>query len=529
MTPRTLVDIFRNLADTPKPDLLLSKQGGKWIPISTAEFMDRVKALSSALEGLGVKQGGRVALLSENRPEWSIVDFACQCYGAVLVPIFPTMVPEQAAYLLKDSGATVAFASTPEQAAKILAAQQASPEVKQALKHVIVFEASSLPGTTPYASVVEKGRAAYAADPLAFEKRADARQPCDLATLIYTSGTTGEPKGAMLTQSNFVSNVVSACSIVPFDSSAVALSFLPLSHVFERTIEYAYYHRSCTIAYAESIDKLRDNLSEVNPHLFGAVPRVYEKVYGRVQENLSKSSPAQAEALREGGRGRKGGHPAARAEEDAGIRARAPALHLRAARVPQGARGSRLAVPVRDLRRGAPRERAGGVLLGGRRRGLRGLRPHGDEPGHRPRLPVRVAARHGGEDRARRRVPHRAGRGDPDARTARHEGLFQQAEGDRRGDRRGRLVPHGRHRPDRRGRLPHDHGPQEGDPRQLERQEHRPRADRGASSRAIPSSRCRSSSATAGSTCRASSCRTSRSSRAGRRRTASAASPWKTS
>ncbi len=293
MTPRTLVDIFRNLADTPKPDLLLSKQGGKWIPVSTAEFTDRVKALSSALEGLGVKQGGRVALLSENRPEWSIVDFACQCYGAVLVPIFPTMIADQAAYLLKDSGATVAFASTPEQAAKILAAQQASPEVKQTLKHVIVFEASSLPGTTPYANVVEKGRAAYAADPLAFEKRADARQPGDLATLIYTSGTTGEPKGAMLTQSNFVSNVVAACSIVPFDSSTVTLSFLPLSHVFERTIEYAYYHRSATIAYAESIDKLRDNLSEVNPHLFGAVPRVYEKIYGRVQENLSKSSPAK--------------------------------------------------------------------------------------------------------------------------------------------------------------------------------------------------------------------------------------------
>src|SRR5664279_2550593 len=293
MTPRTLVDIFRNLADTPKPDLLLYKQGGKWIPTSTAEFMDRVKSVSCALEGLGVKQGGRVALLSDNRPEWSIVDFACQCYGAVLVPVFPTMVAEQVAYLVKDSGATVAFASTSDQAAKVLAAMVASPEVKQAVKHVIVLDGSSLAGTTPYAAVLETGRAAHAADPAAFEKRADARQPTDLATLIYTSGTTGEPKGAMLMQSNFVSNVVAACSIVPFDSSAVVLSFLPLSHVFERTIEYAYYHRSCTIAYAESIDKLRDNLSEVNPHLFGAVPRVYEKVYGRVQENLSKSSPAK--------------------------------------------------------------------------------------------------------------------------------------------------------------------------------------------------------------------------------------------
>ena len=293
MTPRTLVDIFRSLADTPKPDLLLHKQGGKWIPISTAEFMDRVKSVSCALEGLGVKQGGRVALLSENRPEWAIVDFACQCYGAVLVPIFPTMVAEQVAYLMKDSGTTIAFASTSEQAAKILAAKETSPEVKQALKHVIVFDASSLAGTTPYAGILETGRAAHAADPSTFEKRADARQPSDLATLIYTSGTTGEPKGAMLMQSNFVSNAVAGCSVLPFDSSAVALSFLPLSHVFERCIEYCYYYRSATIAYAESIDKLRDNLSEVNPHLFGAVPRVYEKVYGRVQETLSKSSPGK--------------------------------------------------------------------------------------------------------------------------------------------------------------------------------------------------------------------------------------------
>jgi len=293
MTPRTLVDIFRSLADTPKPDLLLHKQGGKWIPISTAEFMDRVKSVSCALEGLGVKQGGRVALLSENRPEWAIVDFACQCYGAVLVPIFPTMVAEQVAYLMKDSGTTIAFASTSEQAAKILAATETSPEVKQALKHVIVFDASSLAGTTPYAGILETGRAAHAADPSAFEKRADARQPSDLATLIYTSGTTGEPKGAMLMQSNFVSNAVAGCSVLPFDSSAVALSFLPLSHVFERCIEYCYYYRSATIAYAESIDKLRDNLSEVNPHLFGAVPRVYEKIYGRVQETLSKSSPGK--------------------------------------------------------------------------------------------------------------------------------------------------------------------------------------------------------------------------------------------
>ncbi len=293
MTPRTLVDIFRNLEKTPKPDLLLAKKSGTWTPISTAQFMDSVKAVAGALDGLGVKQGGRVALLSENRPEWAIVDFACQCYGAVLVPVFPTMVAEQVAYLLKDSGATVAFASGDEQAKKVLKARDDSPEVKAALRHVVGFEASALPGVEPFSDVLEKGRAAYAADPAAFEKRADARTPDDLATFIYTSGTTGEPKGAMLTQQNFVSNVVAGCSILPFDSTGVALSFLPLAHVFERMLEYCFYHRAATIAYAESIDKLRDNMGEVNPHLFGAVPRVYEKIYARVQENLAKSSPGK--------------------------------------------------------------------------------------------------------------------------------------------------------------------------------------------------------------------------------------------
>ena len=126
MTPRTLVDIFRNLEKNPKPDLLLVKKSGAWTPISTAQFMDSVKAVSCAFEGLGVKPGGRVALLSENRPEWAIVDFACQCYGAVLVPIFPTMVSDQVTYLLKDSGATVAFASNEDQARKVLAARAAS-------------------------------------------------------------------------------------------------------------------------------------------------------------------------------------------------------------------------------------------------------------------------------------------------------------------------------------------------------------------------------------------------------------------
>ncbi len=289
MAPRTLVDIFRNLENIQKPDLLLVKKDGAWHPISTKEFMDRVRAVASAFDGLGVKTGDRVALLSENRPEWSIVDFACQCYGAVLVPIFPTMVSEQAEYLLRDSGSVIAFCSNADQAKKVLDAKGSCPGLRQ----VVLFDEVFLKGVRSFDEVLLDGRKAYAENPAAFEKRADARKPDDLATLIYTSGTTGEPKGAMLLQSNFVSNVLTCADLLPLPPTTVGLSFLPLSHVLERMCEYIYYHFGVTIAYAESIDKLKDNLGEVNPHIFAAVPRVYEKVYGRVMDNVSKAPAAR--------------------------------------------------------------------------------------------------------------------------------------------------------------------------------------------------------------------------------------------
>ncbi len=286
MTPRTLVDIFRNLKNLNKPDLHLYKKDGRWIPISSNEFIDRVKWVSCAFEGLGVVPGDRIALLSENRPEWSTIDFACQCYGAPLVPIFPTMVAAQAEYLIQDSGSVVAVASTVEQAKKVLDAKPNCPK----LKHVVVLNDIPEPGLIPFDQLLREGKRIYESNPQAFELRADARKPDDLATLIYTSGTTGEPKGAMLTQTNFVSNTLAGCQVLPFDSDNVALSFLPLSHVFERLIEYCYYHRGATIAFAESIDTLKDNFIEVNPTIFGAVPRVYEKVYGRIHDKISKES-----------------------------------------------------------------------------------------------------------------------------------------------------------------------------------------------------------------------------------------------
>ncbi|MCK6684608.1 MAG: AMP-binding protein, partial [Thermoanaerobaculia bacterium] len=181
MTPRTLVDIFRNLKSLNKPDLHLYKKDGQWHPISSNEFIERVKWVSCALEGLGVGQGDRVALLSENRTEWATVDFACQCYGAVMVPIFPTMVSAQAEYLLQDSGTVVAFASTDEQAKKVLDAKGNCPK----LKHVVVFNDLHEPGLISYESLLAEGKKIHESNPAAFDQRADSRTPDDLATLIY--------------------------------------------------------------------------------------------------------------------------------------------------------------------------------------------------------------------------------------------------------------------------------------------------------------------------------------------------------
>ena len=286
--------------------------------------MDRVKAVSCALEGLGVKPGGRVALLSENRPEWPIVDFACQCYGAVLVPIFPTMVAEQVAYLLKDSGATVAFASTPEQATKVLGARRGVPRGEAALKHVVVLRRrrtlagidalrdrpreGAAPRTRPTrprsrSAPTRASRPTSRRSSTPPARRASRRARCSRrATSSRTSSRLLDPAFDVRRQSR------SRSSRSRTSSSACSSTLLP--------------SRRATIAYAESIDKLRDNLARGEPALFGAVPRVYEKIYARVQENLSKSSPGQARSSsrRRSTVGQEG-HRAQGAEEAAGLRA----------------------------------------------------------------------------------------------------------------------------------------------------------------------------------------------------------------
>jgi long-chain acyl-CoA synthetase len=218
-----------------------------------------------------------------------MADYAVLCAGAWSVPIYPTLPAAQIAPLLNDSATRAIFVSNFEQLGKVLTIRSQCP----ALENVILLDGNppAEPGFWTFHAVVDRGRPTLEMSPGVFEQRAARVKPDDVATIIYTSGTTGEPKGSMLTHSNFVSNVLSGCEVVPFTADAVALSFLPLSHVFERMLDYAYLHKGASIAYAESIDKLAANFTEINPHCFGAVPRVYEKVYARIMAKVEAGSP----------------------------------------------------------------------------------------------------------------------------------------------------------------------------------------------------------------------------------------------
>jgi long-chain acyl-CoA synthetase len=281
---RTLCDIFLKASASGKADLLVSKVGGEWKGISAADFSYTVRALSMGLNALGIQPGDRAAILSENRPEWAMSDYAILCAGAWTVPIYPTLPAHQIAPLLRDSGARAIFVSSLEQLGKILTIRAQCPQ----LEYVVCFDANppNEPGFLSFSQAVDRGRPLLDMNPGAFEQRARRVRPEDVATIIYTSGTTGEPKGAMLTHRNFVSNVLGAIQVVPITSDGVAMCFLPLSHVFERMLDYAYAYRGGTIAYAESVEKLRDNFVEVNPSCFGAVPRVYEKILARIRDRV---------------------------------------------------------------------------------------------------------------------------------------------------------------------------------------------------------------------------------------------------
>jgi len=265
-----------------------SKVGGAWVAITHRQTLERVQSICLGLRELGIKPGDKVALVSENRPEWALSDYACLCARAADVPIYPTLTAKQTEYILRDSESVAVFCSTLVQVDKVLEVRDALP----LLKHVIVFDsgaAAERPKVLSLTALEAKGRAAASQHPN-WKQEAMSAGPDDLATLIYTSGTTGDPKGVMLSHYNIWSNVQAVLQMIPIGHGDECLSMLPLSHSYERMVDYTLFQAGVIINYAESFDTVAANLGEVKPTVVLSVPRLYEKVYARVLENALSGS-----------------------------------------------------------------------------------------------------------------------------------------------------------------------------------------------------------------------------------------------
>jgi long-chain acyl-CoA synthetase len=283
----TLAQVLLNtLKSYPKADFMLAKKDGAYVPLSTKEFGERVRHFSLGLRELGLGPGDKMVVLSENRPEWVMADFAALCRGALTVPIYTTLVSEQARYIIDDSDAAIVVVSNEEQWRKIETARSGLDKVR----HIITFLPKAPAGVLTMEEVCDMGRKADAADPGLFEREALRVRPEDEASLIYTSGTTGVPKGVILTHGNFLSNILGVTEVIVFSHEDTVLSFLPLSHVLERMVTFCYIYKGCSIAYAESVETVGQNLVEVRPHIMVSVPRVFEKIYAKVMDNVIAGS-----------------------------------------------------------------------------------------------------------------------------------------------------------------------------------------------------------------------------------------------
>lgn len=260
----------------PNPHLLRFKQGAPWEFLSSDEFVQRIAALSQAFVQMGLGPGDRVALCSGNRPEWHIVDFAVQGIGGVTVPIYFRESDERMKCILANSGAKILVAAGEAPVAQAERVRQECTSVE----HIVVAAAPERhTDFLDYDALISAGNGAEIED---YRKAASQISPSDLATIIYTSGTTGEPKGVMLTHENLTSNAIETFRAFEFDSEDLALSFLPLAHVYERTMDYGYFFRGVSIAYLEKPEELQDALAEVRPTIAAGVPRVFEKIYANI-------------------------------------------------------------------------------------------------------------------------------------------------------------------------------------------------------------------------------------------------------
>ena len=283
----TIAQLFYRASERDLPDALASKRNGAYVPISHQELQALVERLALALERRGLKQGDRVAFMSENRPEWAIADFACAILGLPDVTIYATLNAAQAAFILRDSESRWAICSTREQLDKVLAHWPSLP----ALEAAVLMDGELPEGTgrtlLRWADLLAEGEAQEDRRPLV-RQWGTARTAGDLLTLIYTSGTTADPKGAMLTHGNLVSNVLAAERVVKIEPGERAMSFLPLTHIFERMAgHFLMFHVGASIYYAESVQTVAEDLLLVRPTLLASVPRIYEKIFARIYDTVS--------------------------------------------------------------------------------------------------------------------------------------------------------------------------------------------------------------------------------------------------
>ncbi len=294
--PTTLVEMFQHAARRHhKPDALNFKKDGAWQSISSEELLSRIRNISLGLHALGLNRGDRLALLSANCPEWTMTDAGCQFAGIIDVPIYTTQAPSQVCYILKDSGARIF----------VLQNRAALDRVRDAIsecdsiERFILFDKEGVEEENALSldEVEEMGRRLDEERPGLSDELVRAVTPDDLATIIYTSGTTGEPKGVMLSQSNLTTNLVDSSGYLSFAKSDIVLSVLPLSHVFERLAMYMYIHHGMSVYYAESLEKVGENFREVRPSIFIGVPRLFEKIFDRIQERAAADGKVKAAIL----------------------------------------------------------------------------------------------------------------------------------------------------------------------------------------------------------------------------------------
>src|SRR5574341_659973 len=465
----TLVDLFEHVlrSNPPERELLRIRAGRDWRTYTVRGFEEAVRAYAGRLAHAGVVAADRVALYCETRPEWHIVDLACQLSGAILVPLYPTLPASVVAHIVADAGAKLLVVSGKERAQLALQATADLPGVRVVgLDHTL--------GLEPFADL--------AVAPALAARRPD---PNDLASLIYTSGTTGEPKGVMLTHRNFMSQVTTILPLYPITNKDYVMSFLPLSHVFQRILDYIFLYAGCHITYVEAVEKAGPMLTIVRPTIMASVPRVYERAYVQIMSRVLKE-PRLARlfewAMAVGRRVKEAewavrrapavhhlGRRAARPEDRRVLRHRRPAAAQRVRAHGERSRDRRQPAGIEPARIG----RAGSARRGDphrpRRRQERRPPAHrvaaGDEPVHRPgrcdrrQLPVHHRAHHtqhrepprllrGAQGRRRRRGwdrraphdrgPHRPGRQGPEHATAElraHPAVHRAAE---RGHHRGR-------------------------------------------------------------------------------------------